>query len=61
MSIIKHIIPTLLIIFVTWCSQLSAEEIKKIGKYKDWEVMVVTEATGKVCSAQSTPILQAPK
>ena len=61
MSIIKNIIPTLLIIFVTWCSQLSAEEIKKIGKYKDWEAMVVTEATGKVCFAQSTPILQAPK
>ena len=61
MSIIKKIIPTLLIIFITWCGQLSAEEIKKIGKYKDWEAMVVTEATGKVCFAQSTPILQAPK
>ena len=61
MSIIKKIIPTLLIIFITWCGQLSAEEIKKIGKYKDWQVMIVTDDNGKVCFAQSSPILQAPK
>ena len=61
MSIIKRIIPTLLIIFISWCSQLSAEEIKKIGKYKDWQAMTVTDESGKVCFAQSLPILQAPK
>jgi hypothetical protein len=61
MSIIKNIIFILPIIFITWSSQLSAEEIKKIGKYKDWEAMVITEATGKVCFAQSSPVLQAPK
>ena len=49
------------IIFFSYFGQLSAEEIKKIGKYKDWVSMVVTEATGKVCFAQSSPILQAPK
>ena len=38
-----------------------AEELKKIGKYKDWEVMVISEASGKVCFAQSIPVLQAPK
>ena len=38
-----------------------AEDLKKIGKYKDWEVMVMTEASGKVCFAQSIPVLQAPK
>ena len=61
MSIIKKIIPTLLIIFITLCSQLSAEEIKKIGKYKDWQAMTVIDESGKVCFAQSSPILQAPK
>ncbi|MDC0364720.1 invasion associated locus B family protein [Candidatus Pelagibacter sp.] len=61
MSIIKKIILILPIILITWCNQLSAEEIKKIGKYKDWEAMVITEDTGKVCFAQSSPILQAPK
>ena len=61
MSIIKKILLILPIIFIGFYSQLSAEEVKKIGKYKDWESMVVTEAAGKVCFAQSSPILQAPK
>jgi invasion protein IalB len=61
MSIIKKIIFILPIFFFSFLGQLSAEEIKKIGKFKDWEAMVVTEATGKVCFAQSSPILQAPK
>ena len=61
MSIIKKILPSLLIIFITWCSQSSAEEIKKIGKYKDWQAMTVTDDNGKVCFAQSLPVLQAPK
>ena len=61
MSIIKKILLILTIIFIGTYSQLSAEEVKKIGKYKDWESMVVTEAAGKVCFAQSSPILQAPK
>ena len=61
MPIIKKIIPTLLIIFITWCSHLSAEEIKKIGKYKDWQAMVVTSDSGKMCFAQSLPVLQGPK
>jgi len=61
MPIIKKIISILPIIFISCLSQLSADEIKKIGKYKDWESMIVSEATGKVCFAQSLPILQAPK
>ena len=61
MSIIKKILLILPIVFIVSYSQLSAEEVKKIGKYKDWESMVVTEAAGKVCFAQSSPILQAPK
>jgi len=61
MSLIKKIILIVTIIFFGYFGQLPAEEIKKIGKYKDWVSMVVTEATGKVCFAQSSPILQAPK
>ena len=61
MSIIKKIILTLPIIFIAWCGQLSAEEIKKIGKYKDWEAIVVNSDTGKICFAQSLPIIQGPK
>ena len=61
MSLIKKIILLLPLIFFTSLNILSAEEIKKIGKYKDWESLVITETTGKVCFAQSLPILQAPK
>ena len=61
MSLIKKSILILPIFTLGYFGQLSSEEIKKIGKYKDWEVMAVTEASGKVCFAQSTPILQAPK
>ena len=61
MSIIKKITILFGIFFIIGITQLSAQEIKKIGKYKDWEAMVVSDADGKVCFAQSLPILQAPK
>ena len=49
------------IFFISSVAQVSAQEIKKIGKYKDWEAIIVSDAEGKVCFAQSLPILQAPK
>ena len=61
MSIIKKILLILPIIFIGFYSQATANEVKKVGKYKDWESMVAIEDTGKVCFAQSSPILQAPK
>ena len=61
MSITKKITAFFIILFLTSLNQLQAQEVKKIGKYKDWEAMVVSEASGKVCFAQSSPILQAPK
>jgi len=60
-SIIKKIIIFLGIFFISGVTQISAQEIKKIGKYKDWEAMVSMDADGKLCFAQSLPILQAPK
>jgi len=59
MSLIKNIILNLLILF--FCSSISAEEVKKIGKFKDWEAIVLIDASGVVCFAQSKPVLQAPK
>ena len=61
MSIIKKILLILPVIFIGFYSQATANEVKKVGKYKDWESMVLMEATGKVCFAQSSPILQSPK
>ena len=61
MPIIKKTIFFSVIIFVISLSKTYAENLKKMGKFKDWEVMVMSENSGKVCFAQSTPVLQAPK
>ena len=59
MSIIKKI---LFIIFVTiFVNPVLAQEIKKMGKHKDWETYIIKGNSGKVCFAQSKPVLQAPK
>ena len=42
-------------------SDASAQEIKKVGKFKDWETIVVTDGVKKLCFAQSKPVLQSPK
>ena len=61
MSIIKKILFISSIISITYFTQTFAEDLKKVGKFKDWEVMVMSETSGKVCFAQSIPVLQAPK
>jgi len=59
MSINKKII--ILSFFILSFTSLNAQEIKKIGKFKDWETIVVTDETAKLCFAQSKPVLQSPK
>ena len=61
MSVIKKYFTLLLLIILFNLSPLKAEELKEIGKYKDWQTIVLVEPTGKVCFAQSSPVLQAPK
>jgi len=61
MSIINKTIILIIIILFNITSISSAEEIKKIGKFKDWETMVLIDESGNVCFAQSSPVLQAPK
>ena len=58
MPIIKKIIFLSIIVLTINISKVVADDLKKIGKFKDWEVMVVSEATGKVCFAQSSPVLK---
>jgi hypothetical protein len=59
MPIIKNFI---IIIFISlFAVSTNSQEVKKIGKFKDWEAMIIVEQTGKVCFAQSAPVLQAPK
>ena len=59
MSMIRYLI--ILIFFSILHNQSIAEEVKKIGKFKDWETMVIKNDTQFVCFAQSKPVLQSPK
>ena len=51
---------SLIIILISFSAR-SAEDLKSIGKFKDWETFTVTENDNKICFAQSIPILRAPK
>ena len=49
-----------IIILISFAAR-SAEDLKSIGKFKDWETFTVNENNNKICFAQSIPILRAPK
>jgi len=57
---IKKII--LVIIFSFVFNVVNAEEnLKSLGKFKDWESFILLKEGVKVCFAQSIPIVRAPK
>ena len=37
------------------------ENLKSIGKFKDWESFVLSKEGNKICFAQSIPVVRAPK
>ena len=61
MSIIKKYNIYFVLLALISLTPLKADELKEIGKYKDWQTMILIEPTGTVCFAQSSPVLQAPK
>ena len=61
MSIIKKNLFFLSILILFSISSAKSEDLKIIGKFKDWQTMVLIEQSGTICFAQSSPILQAPK
>ena len=61
MSIIKKNLILISIFTLLALAPSKAEELKKIGKFKDWQTIVLFEPNGTVCFAQSSPVLQAPK
>ena len=61
MSIISKKIIFFLGIFIFLINYVSAEELKKIGKSKDWETLVLIKDDGLTCFAQTKPLLQSPK
>ena len=59
MSIIRYFIIS--IFFIIFHNQAISEEVNKIGKFKDWETIVIKNDSEFVCFAQSKPVLQSPK
>ena len=59
-KLINSLYISFIIILISF-SAGSAEDLKSIGKFKDWETFTVTENDNKICFAQSIPILRAPK
>ena len=37
------------------------EELKSVGKFKDWETFILLKEGNKICFAQSIPVVRAPK
>ena len=55
-------ISLLLILFSFICSISYGEEnLKSIGKFKEWESFVLSQEGSKICFAQSKPVIRAPK
>ena len=59
MSLRKFLI---IILFCFTYNTSSAEEnLKSVGKFKDWESFVLLQEGNKICFAQSMPLVRAPK
>ena len=57
---IKKILLSIFFYFI--CNVSYGEEnLKSVGKFKDWESFVLSQDGNKVCFAQSIPVVQAPK
>ena len=51
----------IILFFIIFNFANAEENLKSVGKFKNWEALTVTESDNKVCFAQSTPIIRAPK
>ena len=59
-KIVKKIL--ILSLFYFTLEVLNAEEnLKSVGKFKDWESFVLSKDGNKTCFAQSVPVVRAPK
>jgi len=51
-----------IVMFSFVCSISYGEEnLKSIGKFKDWESFILPQNESKICFAQSIPVVQSPK
>ena len=61
MSINKFLYIVLFFITFTFFNAHSEENLKSVGKFKDWESFVLSKDGNKICFAQSVPVVRAPK
>ena len=53
---------TLIILFCfIFNHSYAAEDLKSLGKFKEWESFVLAQDGNKICYAQSSPVVRAPK
>ena len=60
MSLIKKF-KILFIVIFSLINSAYSEELKKGGKFKDWEVIKLNNNSEIICYAQTKPVLQSPK
>ena len=59
-KIIKKIL-FLSLFYFTFVTLSAEENLKSVGKFKDWKSFVLSQDGNKTCFAQSIPIVRAPK
>ena len=57
---IKNILLIILFSLISSIS-LAEENLKSLGKFKDWESFILSQEGAKICFAQSIPVIKAPK
>ena len=51
----------IILFFIIFNFANADENLKSIGKFKDWESFVLSQNGNKICFAQSIPVVRAPK
>ena len=59
-KILKKISALFLFLFI-FVPAKAEENLKSLGKFKDWESFVLLQNEDKICFAQSIPVVRAPK
>ena len=57
---IKKILLSIIFTFLCFAAN-SEENLKSLGKFKDWESFTLSQEGNKICFAQSIPVVRAPK
>ena len=59
MSLKKYLY--IILFFMIFSFANAEENLKSVGKFKDWERFVLSQNGNKICFAQSIPLIRAPK